>query len=159
MSEKESSKERKSAMPVFWRIVVIAVLIVVVAAVLIFKFAESDQAIEQQSVNSSSNIVAQVNEPVEEPHPILVDLGSDKCIPCQMMEPVLEELRKEYEGKLDVVFINIRTDYEEAEKYSIQVIPTQIFYSPAGDELFRHVGFFSKEDILKTWKELGFDFE
>ena len=159
MSEKESSKERKSAMPVFWRIVVIAVLIVVIAAVLIFKFAESDQAIEQQSVNSSSNIVAQVNEPVEEPHPILVDLGSDKCIPCQMMEPVLEELRKEYEGKLDVVFINIRTDYEEAEKYSIQVIPTQIFYSPAGDELFRHVGFFSKEDILKTWKELGFDLE
>ena len=159
MSEKESSKERKSAMPVFWRIVVIAVLIVVIAAVLIFKFAESDQAIEQQSVNSSSNIVAQVNEPVEEPHPILVDLGSDKCIPCQMMEPVLEELRKEYEGKLDVVFINIRTDYEEAEKYSIRVIPTQIFYSPAGDELFRHVGFFSKEDILKTWKELGFDLE
>lgn len=159
MSEKESSKERKSAMPVFWRIVVIAVLIVVIAAVLIFKFAESDQAIEQQSVNSSSNIVAQVNEPVEEPHPKLVDLGSDKCIPCQMMEPVLEELRKEYEGKLDVVFINIRTDYEEAEKYSIQVIPTQIFYSPTGDELFRHVGFFSKEDILKTWKELGFDLE
>ena len=159
MSENESSKERKSAMPVFWRIIVIAVLIVVVAVVLIFKFAESDQAIEPQSVNSSSNIVVQVNEPVEEPHPKLVDLGSDKCIPCQMMEPVLEELRKEYEGKLDVVFINIRTDYEEAEKYSIQVIPTQIFYSPAGDELFRHVGFFSKEDILKTWKELGFDFE
>jgi thioredoxin 1 len=35
------------------------------------------------------------------------------------------------------------------------VIPTQIFYNAEGKELFRHVGFFGKEDILAKWKELG----
>jgi thioredoxin 1 len=35
------------------------------------------------------------------------------------------------------------------------VIPTQIFYDADGRDLFRHVGFFAKEDILAKWKELG----
>ena len=39
----------------------------------------------------------------------------------------------------------------------ISIIPTQIFYDASGKELYRHEGFFSKEDILAKWKEFGVD--
>jgi thioredoxin 1 len=39
------------------------------------------------------------------------------------------------------------------------MIPTQIFFDTAGKELFRHEGFFAREDILLKWKELGVDIE
>lgn len=89
--------------------------------------------------------------------PKLVDLGADKCIPCKMMTPVLEDLKKEYAGKLEVVFIDVWKSADEGSKYKIRVIPTQIFYSGEGKELFRHEGFFAKEDILAKWKELGYE--
>ena len=90
--------------------------------------------------------------------PVLLDLGADKCIPCRMMQPVLESLRKEYPGKLDVQFIDVWKDSSAGQKYGINSIPTQILYSPTGKELFRHVGFFSKEDILSKYHELGISF-
>ena len=89
------------------------------------------------------------------PLPRLVDLGSGKCIPCKMMAPILEELKKEYQGKFKVEFLDVWQIQGIAEQYGIQVIPTQIFYEPTGKELFRHEGFYSKEDILNKWKELG----
>jgi thioredoxin 1 len=39
----------------------------------------------------------------------------------------------------------------------VRIIPTQIFFDSEGEELFRHEGFFSKEDILGKWKEFGMD--
>ena len=87
--------------------------------------------------------------------PKLVDLGATKCIPSKMMAPLLEELKKEYKGKLVVVFIDVWENRGEAEKYGIQSIPTQIFYDENGKEFFRHEGFFPKEDILKTFKDNG----
>ena len=89
--------------------------------------------------------------------PRLVDLGATKCIPCKMMAPILEDLRKTYTGKLDVVFIDVWEKPEEAKPYDINMIPTQIFYDASGQERFRHEGFFAKEDILAKWKELGVD--
>lgn len=89
--------------------------------------------------------------------PKLVDLGAGKCIPCKMMAPILEELKEEYRGRFDVVFIDVWENPEEKKSYGIRVIPTQIFYDAAGKELFRHEGFFAKDDILKKWKELKID--
>ena len=89
--------------------------------------------------------------------PRLVDLGADKCIPCKMMAPILEGLKKEHAGKLQVDFIDVWKFPDAKEPYNIKIIPTQIFFDAAGKELFRHEGFFSKEDILAKWKEFGLD--
>ncbi len=89
--------------------------------------------------------------------PKLVDLGADKCIPCKMMAPVLEQLSKEYAGRLQVDFIDVWKNPEAGKPYGIQMIPTQIFFDASGKELFRHVGFFGKDDILAQWKKLGVD--
>ena len=89
--------------------------------------------------------------------PRLVDLGATKCIPCKLMAPVLEELKKEYAGRMNVEFIDVWENPDAGKPYGIEVIPTQIFFDASGKELFRHVGFFAKEDILAKWKELGVD--
>jgi thioredoxin 1 len=90
--------------------------------------------------------------------PRLVDLGADSCIPCKMMTPILDDLQKEYAGKMEVVFIDVWKKREEAGRYGIQLIPTQIFYGADGKELHRHQGFIGKEEILATWKRLGYEF-
>jgi thioredoxin 1 len=90
--------------------------------------------------------------------PRLLDLGANKCIPCKAMTPILEGLKKEYAGKLNVEFIDVWQNEDAGKKYGVEIIPTQIFFDAAGKELFRHTGFFGKEDILAKWKELGLDF-
>jgi len=90
--------------------------------------------------------------------PKLLDLGAKKCVPCKMMAPLLEELARDYQGRLDVEFIDVWENPGAAEQYGIQSIPTQIFYDADGKEFFRHVGFYPKEDILARFKEKGITF-
>jgi len=90
--------------------------------------------------------------------PRLVDLGADKCVPCKMMAPILVELRNEYAGRFDVVFIDVWKDQTKSQEYGIRVIPTQIFFGADGKELMRHEGFFAKEEILAAWRQHGYDF-
>jgi thioredoxin 1 len=89
------------------------------------------------------------------PLPRLVDLGAGKCIPCKKMAPILEELKKEFAGKLQVDFIDVWINPDAGQQYGISLIPTQIFYDASGKELYRHEGFMPKEDILFRFQEHG----
>jgi thioredoxin 1 len=102
-----------------------------------------------------TSATAQTNVPAKQPLPKLLDLGATKCIPCKMMAPILKELKKEYAGKLEVEFIDVWKNPDAGKPYKIQMIPTQIFFDTSGKELFRHTGFYGKDDILAKWKELG----
>ena len=75
-----------------------------------------------------------------------------------MMAPILKELRNEYKHQFEVVFVDVWEQAKEAEKYKVEIIPTQIFYDGTGKEVFRHEGFYSKEEILNKWKEFGIEF-
>jgi thioredoxin 1 len=132
------------------KLIIVIVLIAAIAGV----------AMVKKTQKSAIAPVADVNKPaatIQGNLPRLVDLGADKCIPCKMMAPILEELKTKYNGKLQVDFIDVWKNPGEAPKYKISVIPTQIFYDSSGKELFRHEGFFAKEDILAKWKEFGVD--
>jgi len=87
--------------------------------------------------------------------PVLLELGSHKCPPCRRMTPILNELRDEYSGKFQIKYIDVWQDREAGAKYGVRAIPTQIFFDSKGREVFRHVGFYSKRDILMTWKNIG----
>lgn len=91
--------------------------------------------------------------------PKLVDVGADKCIPCIKMAPILDQLREDFRGRMEVVFVDAWKNRDEAARYGVRMIPTQIFYAPDGKELYRHTGFFSREEILAKWRQLGFDFD
>ena len=117
-------------------------------------FTRAGGAYTLQDVNQTAQPVG-AETPVQKPLPQLLDLGSDTCVPCRMMEPILRKLKTTYEGKLEVVFIDVGEHPSAKKQYGIRMIPTQIFYNAEGKELFRHEGFFAKEDILDKWKELG----
>lgn len=92
--------------------------------------------------------------------PKLVDLGSKSCIPCKMMAPILDDLKKDFAGKLEVEFIDVsvRENLPQARKYNIQTIPTQIFLDADGKELGRHEGFISRHGMLAAFAGLGYEF-
>ena len=87
--------------------------------------------------------------------PMLLELGSHKCPPCRQMIPILDELRAKYAAKFQIKYIDVRKNGAAASEYGVRKIPTQIFYDRNGKEVFRHVGFYSKKDILATWLKLG----
>ena len=130
------------------RLLVVGVLAVAVVAALVLKGGGGDKAAETTQAPAAAPAVL----------PRLLDLGADKCVPCKMMAPLLVELRSEYAGKFDVVFIDVWKDQTKAQEYGIRVIPTQIFFGADGKELMRHEGFFAKDDILAAWRTHGYDF-
>lgn len=129
------------------KIVVVAGLVIIVGTVIVLK--------EYNKLSSANNIVSEESERV----PRLVDLGAGKCVACKMMEPVLDELKREYAGRLKVDFFDVWKNPDIAKKYGVEIIPTQILFDSSGKELFRHEGFFSKEDILAKFEELGVNIE
>ena len=85
----------------------------------------------------------------------MIDLGAQKCIPCKMMAPIIEKMEKKYDGKAAIVFIDVWENPEQARRFGIRGIPTQIFYDDNGKEVARHVGFMPEEKIVKTLSQLG----
>lgn len=85
----------------------------------------------------------------------MVDLGAHKCIPCKMMAPIIAELQKEYKGRASIIFIDVWEHREQAQRFGIRGIPTQIFYDKEGKEVGRHVGFLDKKSIVATFDKLG----
>ena len=131
-----------------YKAVVIVILVGAVGAIVAMKNpcgclipAES----YNESVLSSTPIPAQTSD---QGLPRLVDLGADKCIPCKLMAPILEQLKKDFSGRLQVDFIDVWKNPTEAAKYGIKVMPTQIFFAPDTK---------SVEEIQEIAKELGID--
>jgi thioredoxin 1 len=109
---------------------------------------------------SGTWVLADLSKPVNVPVKGMVtmlDLGAGKCIPCKMMEPILAKLEKDYEGRAAIVFIDIRDRTEEAERFDIRAIPTQIFFDKDGNEVYRHRGFMSEQAIVEQLKKMGVD--
>ncbi len=152
-------------MNAIWKVVVVVVLTGSVVAVMALKQSgkgkKGQVAAEAPTVpvTAVAQDDAQGSSATERKQalPRLVDLGSNTCIPCKMMVPVLDELKKEYAGRLSVEFYDVREDPSVGAKYGIRVIPTQIFFDASGKELFRHEGFIAKEDIVAKFKECGVD--
>jgi thiol-disulfide isomerase/thioredoxin len=87
--------------------------------------------------------------------PTIVEFGAKGCIPCDMMQPILDKLRKDYPQKLNVVFVHVGEEQILSSRYGIRSIPVQVFFDNKGKEVFRHTGFFPEEDIMVQLKKMG----
>ena len=137
---------------------ILIVAAVVVAAGIVFALKQNQNepaAAPAAPAAAAESVAAETGTPQPAALPRLVDLGADKCIPCKMMAPILDELKTAYAGQFEVEFIDVWKNPDAGKSYGIRSIPTQIFYDAGGKELFRHEGFFPKEDILANWRELG----
>ncbi len=98
---------------------------------------------------------AAVRQALSSGKPTVIDLGARTCIPCKKMAPILESLSGEYRGKASILFIDVHEDQAAAQKFRVQMIPTQIFFDSKGKEVKRHIGFMEKADILKELQTAG----
>jgi len=87
--------------------------------------------------------------------PTMVEFGATGCIPCDMMQPILDNLRKDYTDKLNVVFVHVGEEQVLSARYGIRSIPVQVFFDGTGKEVFRHVGFFPEADVTEQLAQMG----
>lgn len=150
LSKKTSNKKKKepSFFVQFKVELITALIVIVITGVVTWKLVQGSNNPKGSNGISSSQKTGL---------PKMIDLGTTSCTPCQMMIPVMEELTKEYDGRLIVEFINTAENPDKSAEYGISVIPTQIFLDKNGVELTRHTGFIPKEDVIKTFKDFGID--
>ena len=89
--------------------------------------------------------------------PTIAEFGSSTCIPCKQMKPILEKLAAEYEGKLNVVIVEVYEQRELTQQYGIMAIPTQIVFDSSGKEVTRHMGLWPREEIIAQLKKMGIE--
>ncbi|MCF8070338.1 MAG: thioredoxin family protein [Desulfobacterales bacterium] len=85
----------------------------------------------------------------------MLDLGAKKCTPCKMMAPILVKMEEIYKEKAAIVFIDVWENRDEAGRFGIRAIPTQIFFNEAGEEVYRHTGFLGEKEIVAQLKKMG----
>src|SRR5262245_13383933 len=86
------------------------------------------------------------------PRPVIVEYWAPWCGPCRMVGPVLDEIAKEYEGKLDVVKLNTDENPESMIKYGVMAVPTINLFS-GGEVVKQVIGAKSKSALLKEFAD------
>lgn len=91
------------------------------------------------------------NDVLEASKPVLVDFWAEWCGPCRQLTPLVEELAKDMQDKVDVVKINIDENPETPQKYGVRGIPTLILFKD-GKPLATKVGSLPKSTLYQ-WVE------
>ncbi len=86
--------------------------------------------------------------------PALYEFGAKTCIPCIQMQKVMTELKASHGDKLEFRMIYADEEKDLFRQYRIMLIPTQVFLNAEGQEVDRHIGPLTKEEVLKKLKEL-----
>ena len=87
--------------------------------------------------------------------PTLIEFGASGCVPCDMMQPILDKLRKTHSERLNVVFVHVGEEKILAARFGIRAIPVQVFFDRQGKEVFRHEGFFAEAEVNKVLAKMG----
>jgi thioredoxin 1 len=127
--------------------------IVIIAGLVAYKMVRGPSTLMGPEMHASSSTVTSIAP--TSGLVTMIDLGASECIPCKMMAPILEELKKEYDGKADIIFIDVWKNPDQARKFGVRAIPTQIFYDTDGREVYRHMGFMDKKRIVEILSKLG----
>ncbi len=148
--------------PTLWRKVVIVLIVVTICVLaVVARKRQSDPATPQPGIKTSFPVAADnpLDRALTSGKPTLADFGRGTCIPCKMMQPILDELEKELKGRVHVLVLDTRDYGDLARRHGVRIIPTQIFFDAAGKEMFRHEGFMSREEILAKLEELRIPLE
>ncbi|MDW2800175.1 thioredoxin family protein [Clostridium boliviensis] len=163
--ENEIVKKNKN----LWvKILIVILALVVVAGIYVYKKSEEDklnnqktaqmdsenaneESTDEESTNEENSLLEISSVDLDEIKsyglPFVIDFGSDSCIPCKEMAPVLETLHEEFQGKAIVHFVDVWKNTTAANNFPVSVIPTQVFFTAAGtpyvpsDELAQEIEF------------------
>jgi thioredoxin 1 len=85
--------------------------------------------------------------------PVIVDFWAEWCGPCRMISPIIEEIEREYEGKVIVSKCNVDNSPSLAVKFGIRNIPT-VLYFKNGNIVDRHIGVAPKKNFTSKLENL-----
>lgn len=107
--------------------------------------------------NNTESSLTQEDVTTDEIKVTFVELGSVGCIPCDKMQPIMKEIEEEYKGQVKVIFHDVKTAEGKPyiKEFGVRAIPTQVFLDKDGNEYFRHLGFFAKDELIKVLKTQG----
>ena len=108
-----------------------------------------------QNQSRSTKDIKTLDEALKAGVPVVVKLGSDKCIPCRAMNPIIKELAAEQDGKAIFLSLDVYENRELASQAGVRVIPTILFYDRHGQPKAKSEGGMSKEELLKAIDEMG----
>lgn len=139
----------------YWKIGVLVCLLLAIPVLYTLKrnaeYARLDREAERILREGKETLL----QPGEGGLPMLLELGAETCPPCRQMKPILNDLKKEYKGRIIVQIVDVYEHPDWADRYKIYAIPTQIFFDAKGKELFRHIGFFPRQEIVAKFREFG----
>lgn len=96
---------------------------------------------------------ANIQETLDAGTPVVIDFGAAWCGPCKVVEPIMEELAGEYEGKVIVGKCDIEANNDIALKYGVRNIPTVIFIKD-GQVIEKQVGATTKAKLEEKLQKL-----
>ncbi len=91
------------------------------------------------------------NEVLKSDLPVLVDFWATWCGPCRMLAPVLEEIAKEYDGKIKVGKVNVDEQMGLAIKFRVESIPTLMLFKN-GELIKKSLGFMEKDEVIAQFE-------
>ena len=86
--------------------------------------------------------------------PTLVDFGSNQCIPCIQLRPVMRALKDAHKDRINVLFLEVSANRDLALSYKVRLVPTLIFFDAQGREVHRETGFMGQEAMEKVLRDL-----
>lgn len=87
-------------------------------------------------------------------NPIIIDFYAIWCDPCKIIDPIIEEIDKEYKDKITILKANVDNCPNSAQKFNIMSIPTIVFMNENKKVVYQNVGFHSKEALMKGVYEI-----
>lgn len=131
----------------FLKIGIIVAIVAVIVGIFIFKSVKNNDRTAPENTASQSQTDGSTNSANNYPLkitktdlktikaygiPTVIDFGSDSCIPCKQMAPVLETLNNEWQGKAAVQFMDVWKYTDGVSDFPVSVIPTQVFFNADG---------------------------
>ncbi len=112
----------------------------------------SDAWTKQQAENAKDNPLDKARVAGK---PTLAIFSAASCCGPDKMLPVSEALRRRYDTRINIIYIEPSKEQILSARYGIRAIPTEIIFDSSGKEFYRHSGFLSEEDIIGKLKETG----
>lgn len=85
---------------------------------------------------------------INSPKPVLVDFFATWCGPCQMLAPILKEVKDELGENISIIKIDVDKNQPLAAQYQVRGVPTMMLFQN-GKQLWRQSGILSKQEIIK----------